>query len=182
MGCGLCEFETNYKKELTYHNMKTHNEKDTLYCNQCNFKMISKIKLKEHMEVKHSNKIPVCNFYLVNWCTCQGCTFRHEKQETSNHKGSKQKCKRGGTCYYKSQNECFYFHPEDEVQIVSKAYHEQTKNQRPHEATSQNLWCKYQEACTKNSCPFKHFQNNTVKSTQKFSCSKGTNRFFSTLL
>ena len=167
MGCGSCEYETNYKKELTYHILKTHSGTEPLSCKQCNYKTISKTKLEEHMEVKHSNERPVCKFYLENRCTRQECIYRHEKQESYKHKSNKQKCKRGASCYYKSQNKCFYNHSEDEVQIVSKVNWVQNENQRPHESKTHSLWCKYQEACNKISCPFRHFQNNMVIATQK---------------
>ena len=167
MKCGLCEFVTNNQNEINAHIIKAHNEKDTLSCTQCSYKTGIKWKLEEHVKIKHSQERPVCKFFLEGRCTRQGCIFKHEKPETSFHIHDKQICKRGPTCYFKSQNKCFYQHSNDEVQIVSNENKYQSKIQGPHEVTSQTLWCKYQDACNKTQCPFKHFLNNKNNPTHK---------------
>ena len=136
-------------------------------CNQCNYKTVSKVKLENHMKVKHQQKTQICKFYLEGRCTRQGCTYKHEKQETSIHKSDKKRCNRGPTCYHKSQNKCHFYHPENEVQEVQQINCNQNGNWGSHDIRTQTLWCKYQEACNNNSCPFKHFPNNLLKQTQK---------------
>ena len=167
MGCGHCDFETNVKNELTSHILKAHSEKESVSCNHCSYKTATNVKLEEHMNIKHSHKSIVCKFFLQNRCTRQGCTFRHENPENSSNKSDKQKCKRGPTCYFKSQGKCFYEHSVNEVHMVSKVNHNQNKSLGPHEGIPQSLWCKYQEACTKNSCPFRHFRDNLSKQPQR---------------
>ena len=167
MGCGHCDFETNVKSELMNHIMSVHSETDSVSCNQCNYKTGTKAKLEGHIKTKHSQNRPVCKFFLEGKCTRAMCTFRHEKPETLNHKSDKIKCKRGSTCNFKAQNKCFYYHPVNEVQVMKETFHSEIRSQGPHEIRSQTLWCKYQDACNKNQCPFRHFQVNKNNQPQK---------------
>ena len=167
MGCGQCDFETNFRKELINHIKNSHSEKDSFSCNQCSYKTGTKVKLEEHIKLKHSQNRPVCKFFLDGKCTRSGCLFSHEKPEKVNNKSNTIKCKRGPTCNFNAQNKCFYYHPVNEVQGLKETFHTSNRNQGPHEIRSQTLWCKYQDACKNDRCPFKHFQKNMNNQPQK---------------
>ena len=149
------------------HMVNAHSEKDTFSCNRCNYKTGEKVKLEEHIKLKHSQKRPVCKFFLDGKCTREGCTFRHEKPETLNHKSVTIKCKRGPTCHFEVQNKCFYYHPENEVQVIEETFHNNSRSQGSHMFRSQTLWCKYQDACKNYQCPFQHFETNLSSQPQR---------------
>ena len=167
MGCGQCDFETNDSSEIKEHIMKTHNNDSCVSCSQCRYKTTSNKKLDDHIKAKHSMLKPVCKFFLEGKCTRQGCTYRHEKPESSNNQRYKEKCNKGSSCYHKSQNRCHFYHPEGEVQQVQGNNSRSKRHQQPHENRSQVLWCQYQDNCVDTDCPFKHFRNTTFSPTQR---------------
>ena len=125
------------------------------------------MKLDDHIKAKHSLQKQVCKFFLDGKCTRQRCSYPHEKTEFSSNQRYKEKCNNGPSCYHKSQNKCHFYHPEGEMQHVQENNSRSNSHQQPCENRSQNLWCQYQDNCVEADCPFKHFRNRTLASTQR---------------
>ena len=103
---------------------------------------------------------------------CEKCSFEADKKETlEEHIKNKHKerqtsntlCKNGASCHFKAQNRCKFFHNENGNKNHTKKDVQEKTSAKEINYNKKQLWCKFQDDCTKTDCKHKHFEKRAPK-------------------